>query len=144
MKKPAAKKLILEEVTKDDWDSILVERIAGEINKSNRMERILMRVSDDLPKISANVCGVELIHMITGIRTAEVMFSLKLVYKELYDNHGYTYQRIADRFNRGTHDNIISALKDLNNRLETNDPDTVQLYQEFRNEVDAFKLMLTL
>jgi len=144
MNKSTAKKLILEELTKENWDSLLIEKIVGEVNGANKLKKVLSRVSDELPKIAASVCNVELVHMITGVRKAEVMFALKLVYKELKDNHGYTYQRIANRFNRGTHDNIMSALKDLNNRLETNDPVSVRMHQEFRNEVDALKIMLTL
>lgn len=142
-KKQKIQKIILQEIIKENWDSELVERLAGEMNQSNKDLRILQKISDELPFIAARVCGTEVFQMITGSRKAETVLALKFCYKELYDNHGYTYQMLADRFNRGKHDNVLKVLNNLNDRLETGDIETTELYREFKNEVMALRIMLS-
>jgi chromosomal replication initiation ATPase DnaA len=143
MDKLEVKHQIQEELLKENWNSQLVEELINGLHYVDQQERVLSKISDELPKIAARVCGVSVLEMAARSRKEMVILALKFVYKELYDHHGYTYQRLADRFNRKDHSTVMSAIETLDNAFEVNDRITTTLYNKFRYEVDAFKTMIS-
>lgn len=142
MDRRAAKISILEELAKDNWSESFISGILAKVSVSRRNEKISQIISDMLPEIAAEVCGVSLHKMADRTKKEEVILAIKLVSKELKDNFDWSYQAIADRFNRKNHTTIMSNIADLNNRLETGDPETVEKYELFKARVAATRKML--
>ena len=86
-KKQEVQKKLIKELVKEDWNSRLVENLIVEFNEAKMVSDILRRVSDQLPFIAAEICGVEVTSLVSGSRKWETIMALKLCYKELYDKH---------------------------------------------------------
>lgn len=142
MDKKKVKSQILAELSKEDWDSSLISNWITRLGTDRKKERMRRKVSDVLPVIATRVCGVTIEQLMTGVRKKEVIWSFKFLCKELSERHGYSYQAIADRFNRVDHAGVMWHVESLNNLLER-DEHIIGLYDSFRKEVDELTLSLS-
>lgn len=142
--KEKVKSLLLTELAKDNWSARIIEDLVTGMTAEKRRERIAGRVSDELPRIAATICGVTVPDMMSGWRKGEVILALQFVYKELYERHSVSYHAIASRFNRKYHQCVMSGIAHLNGRLETGDEETLSLHNRFRDQVEELTEMLSL
>lgn len=142
MNKAETKEAILLEVFKEVWDISKVAGLAMKLNERQIREENRQRLSNALPAIAAEVCGLEMHDLITGRRKGLRPFACQLVFKELRENHGKSFQSIATRFARSGHDTVLQGVKSINNRLETNDPESLRLFQEFQRKVALTKILI--
>lgn len=80
----------------------------------------------------ADRCEVTVAELHSSKSAGSISLARHLCWKVLRDVRGLTYRELGDIFNRNT-STIITAVKRVNGYLDTNDKETVDLYNRIKD-----------